>query len=413
MSKDLNICSNQVPKPIIYMIANMLPYKDLKSLCLTNDKFLKLFGDDNYWKSRIRSKLGAVPESAKVCEYKKWYINNINNVYYFQDKEHPIVYHLGCVGENPRILFKNVKFVNLVYFDPNVGELIIYIDSFGNLTYNRQCGRHFKLNVAKNVKKFVGDSHMLNNEKKSGFCCKYGTGLYYIDENDDLYVVLLINDKLHIPAIKLAQNVSFASIWDRKYEDGVSKVLYYISNNVLYEIYMAEYELKDSLFIIKDVKKVIHVTVTEETIIFIDTNNNLKITSKDDKHSLYVLVKGVKNSYIKKKPKNAFGEFSLQMYYIDLYNKLYKITNIEEYVGATQKTIKLKCEEIFENVKDYGYGYVLNYEHAQNFIYEHILTKNGNLYQRVGEDPFTLVCQNVYKIFENLCNSMLLFSVVV
>ena len=47
---------------------------------------------------------------------------------------------------------------------------------------------------------------------------------------------------------------------------------------------------------------------------------------------------------------------------------------------------------------------------------KHILTKNGNLHQIVGETPFNLVHKNVIKLFENSIysrHSMLLFSVVV
>ena len=397
----LHMFSRNVPKPIRYIIANMLSYSDLKNLSLTNKECFELCRDDNYWKSRIRCKLGTVPESAKVGEYKKWYINNVNNIYLQNEIDtHP---SLNLVRETPRetprLFLENVKSL-----DPESWNSCGYfvIDSFGNLNYFEDSKTH----IATNVKTFVVDRPLPIGPDD------YTSGVYYIDDKDDLYMIMYQGEtkRLNVP-VKLAQNVSFAGIWDHKYKCCNFGILYYISDHVLYEMNMVEYNTKESLFIIKNIEKLIN--FMDGTFLFIDTNNNLKIGAEYDILSTLILVKGVKNAYIKKTHTETFEDFGFQLYYIDMNNNLYKIKNLEEYVGVKQGDVELESELIFENVKDYGHFFDVEYVNEGDFSYELILTKNGNLYTKVGENPFTFVLKNVNKIFDNLYYSMLLFSVVV
>ena len=405
---ELNMCSGMVPKPIRYMIANMLSYSDLNNLCLTNKKCLELCKDDNYWKNRIMSKLGMVPESAKKGEFKKWYVENVNDVYYTQ-KDKRIHALLNLVKDEPTLLLENVKSVNMELWN-SYGYFAI--DSFGNLNYYGD----FDVQIATNVKTFVADRPLpIDPNDDDDY---YESGIYYIDKNDDLYMILFHGDNKKVDVlVKLAENISFAHIFEGNEEENPFGVLHYISENVLYEIDMRNYGV-DPSSTVNGIKKLIHFTNKEDerTLIFIDTNNDLKIGEKYDTETVPILIKGVKNAYIKEKVEETSKseDFRFELYYIDMDNKLYKISNIEEYIGTDvdkQETIELKSELIFENVKDYGY--FPDYMNNGKFASEHILTKNGDLYQRVGENPFTLVQKNVNKLFDNYYYSMLLFSVVV
>ena len=466
---------------IRYIILNLLSYSDLKNLSLTNKECLELCRDDNYWKNRTRCKLGAVPESANEGECKKWYINNVNDVYYLQDDEK--IHSLRSL----HLLLKNAKNVKHVNLGGWHSDGYFAIDSFGNLNYYQN--GDFDLQIATNVKTFVADRPMCPEDSYNFD----DSGVYYIDDKDNLYMILFHGNHEHKKVgapVKLAQNVSFAGIWECKYD--VFGVLYYISDNVLYEMFMIDIKNPSCItytsdcnenksnpsFIIKNIKKLIHVIYKVSTIIFIDTNNDLKIATKYDHESINILAKGVKNAYFKTtKTGKRFENNKFQIYYINMDDNLHKITNIEEFVKpkkpiemepkvifqndedyinwtiemenkgifendedyinclslwnkenvslehiltkneelyqkVMETHIELERELIFENVKDYGYFSDSNLRNGGKFSYENILTKNGDLYQRVGDVPFTLVQKNVNKLFKNLNNLSLLFSVV-
>ena len=410
--KELNVCSKNVPKPIRYMIANMLSYSDLKNLSLTNKECLELWSDDNYWKSRIRRKLGTVPESAKDGDFKKWYINNVNDVYY-----------LVTDTDVPKLWMENIKSMAIEHNCYSDGDGYFYIDSFGNLNYHG----FFDICIEKNVKTIVGDR--LLPSPMDVYCER---GIYYIDENEDLcvknykyYEELCVKNykQDYVYCKKLAQNVSFAGIWDFDSRT----ILYYISKNSLYKIDITTSPV-DSLSskIITNAKKLIHV-MRESIYIFIDTNNDLQITFNDcDLNKLlickpkigkvYTLAKNTKNAFVEnKKDKCVF-------YFIDDQNNLYKILNSKTYIDECERDYyyyydyfshydsgKLQYQLIFKNVKEFGFFK----SRIGDFVYKYILTKNGDLHQSVGMCDFIFipVQQNVNKIFRNTY-SLLLFSVI-
>ena len=400
------MCNRNIPKPIRFMILNMLSYSDLKNLSFTNKECFELWSDDNYWKSRIMCKIGTVPESAKDGECKKWYINNVINFYYLQYNE-SIYTRPDLVTDLPKSWS-----VKSVAIENNCsGDGYFYIDSFGNFR------NFYDIFIEKNVKSIVGyrsfPSSMLYCERK----------IYYIDENDDLCVK---NCKQDGPVCykKLAQNVSFAGIWDF---DSHS-ILYYISKNTLYEIDIPTLKVDSSLSskIITKIKKLIHV-IRKSIYIFIDTNNDLQITFNDC-HSnevlicknkigkVYTLAKNTKNAFVEnKKDKCVF-------YFIDDQNNLYKILNSKTYINECERDYyyyydyfshydsgKLQYQLIFKNVKEFGFFK----SRIGDFVYKYILTKNGDLHQSVGMCDFIFipVQQNVNKIFRNTY-SLLLFSVI-
>ena len=397
--KESNVCSKNVPKPIRYMIANMLSYSDLKNLSLTNKECLELWSDDNYWKSRIRRKLGTVPESAKEGDFKKWYINNVNDIYY-----------LVTDTDVPKLWMENIKSMAIEHNCYSDGDGYFYIDSFGNLNYH---GFFDICCIEKNVKTIVGDR--LLPSPMDVYCER---GIYYIDENEDLcvknykyYEELCVKNykQDYVYCKKLAQNVSFAGIWDFDSRT----ILYYISKNSLYKIDITTSPV-DSLSskIITNAKKLIHV-MRESIYIFIDTNNDLQITFNDCNPKIckvYTLAKNAKNAFVEKKKDRYI------FYFIDDQNNLYKILNSKTYIDECERDYyyfsrydsgKLQYQLIFKNVKDFGFFK----SHIKDYIYTHILTTNGDLHKSIGNYNFILVQQNVNKIFRNT-HSLLLFSVI-
>lgn len=366
------LCTNKIPKPITFIIANYLDFKDLIALACTNKFSNILFNDNKYWKNRIMKKLGKLPEPLPET-VREWYIDNVKTFYYLENET------ITNSCNKPEIIAENVKYVQFAEIKWDWGDWGIHgyyvVDSFGTLVH---CGKK-RINVATFVDKVLE-------------CFPFDKcTLMYIDNDKNLIFKDTpgIDTYCETEELVVAENVK--DVYN--FSDKNIRLIYYISNDFLYiqskisidHWSMLSHPTPPELCVhntgIK-VKKVLHGNSKFGCLIYVDMDDQLclEMISREkfckrgnfsilntNGHFGYdqyhVLVKNVKDAFVRYQ---SSEKDDMDVCYIDKNGNLYEIRNI---LNDQIKILKFR----FKNVKSFS-CYHRNHT-------EYVLFKNGKLIQ--------------------------------
>lgn len=365
-NQQLDICNESIPKYVRYKIANELNYQDLMSLCNVNKTCSEMCNDDRYWMNRIYDKIGVIPKNVKNGEYRDWYIKNVNNLYYIDDK-------MNTDSQAVKLLANVSNVAPYNNFSDSEQFVVYFVDALHNLKYINGTKDNFKENfLFGGVKKIVW-------EHKESF--DHGPYIIYLDDSD----TLIVHDLEIDLKLEISKNVKMVKCYEITTSNSIVIRLYYTKN--------------DKLYIVGNVTGFLHGGETPyETDLYVSDVAYIGDAQNEDVEEeelleflVYVDLKGnviYKDKILAKNSKKIFEYMfrrNLNIYSIDKYDILFILSQTDDNVKRPRFIdYDVKC-----NIWQFYNGN------------EYRLYKNGNLYLKnlTFHKDFKLIMTNVIDIY--------------